>query len=116
MAERITASDVRAAFQRFATAAQVAGFDTRGWYLQEGGGGTAFGLFARAQQFGGLSPVPMTEAHGHIGRTRGEAYTALLHMARALEAVRRLRQEDDDLARLADAEDEVLDEWADPDM
>ena len=88
---KITETELIDMFNRFERAARRAGFQTTDptlvLHLGQPSVGQAFRMFLRDSESGGLSTLPMTNDEGWIGNTRREAYEALLHMARTLEAL-----------------------------
>ena len=95
MAIRITSEMLTGVLNRLARTAERVGFpDTDRWVVEEGApsAGRAWRLFVRDTETHGLRSHPMTLSEGWIGNTRREAYEALGHMARTLEAVAELNR------------------------
>lgn len=100
MASSVTTKDLRGQWLAYLAAARSVGFDTDGWTLHTGSG--TQGVAYRATMAGEW-PAPGTMHDGmhnaHLGMTRGDAYRALVHMTRTLEAVHQAKI-NNDLAKI----------------
>lgn len=86
---RITKADIRAVLGRYIQAVESLGIQPPSGHrieYREGSrnNGVSFKLVWVDEQ-GGYRGAPGTDSHGFLGMTHREAYTALLHIARAFQ-------------------------------
>lgn len=85
MADRITKAHVRSAFAVFIECAQSQGFDTSGWFLEDGNAYQSWQLFKGKNANGGYLQGPFPT---HLGSTNREAYARLQAWIQFVTAIR----------------------------
>lgn len=82
---RISVTNLRNAFARYAETAEAFGWDVTGWQMTEGSNGEAYRLGVKGNA--AAPNLPGTDSYGIIGYSRREAFETLWTIIRTMQAM-----------------------------